>query len=118
MLHYCLRSLERDEVAPIDSYTLAVASPFIELGSLPTNVPRFLPTCIARLESGTKMKLRGECLRDDSSFFRTRSRHVYLRATWKSCDWLKTKVRTSLILLPSADFLQVPESTRRLMEGN
>lgn len=89
MLHYCLHSLERDEVAPIGSYTLAVASPFIELGSLPTNVPRFLPTCIARLESGTKRTLRGECLKDDSSFFRTWSRHVYLKATWKSCHWLK-----------------------------
>lgn len=95
MLHYCLHSFERDEVAPIGSYTVAVASPFIELGSLPTNVPRFLPTCIARLESDTKRKLHGECLEDDSSFFRTWSGPVYLRATWKSCLWLK-KVRTIL----------------------
>lgn len=86
MLDY---SIECEVAAPSGSYTVAVATPFVELGSLSANVPRFLPSCVARLESGTKRKLHGECLEDDSSFLRTWSGHVYLRATWKSCHWLK-----------------------------
>ena len=51
MLDY---SIECEVAAPSGSYTVAVATPFVELGSLSANVPRFLPSCVARLESGTK----------------------------------------------------------------
>ena len=81
VLDYCLHSIEREQMAPSGSYTVAVATPFVELGSLSTNVPRLFSSCIVRLESRTKRKLHGECLEKDSSFSRTWSGYVYLRAT-------------------------------------